>query len=58
MQKVFKYGTGQQIPENAVYLSTQVETKAYAHLKRNGDVRTVTENNFVWHYFLVEVPDF
>lgn len=50
MYKVYKYGTGQEIPEGAVYLSTQVETVA----KTNQEL-LVTTNLFVWHYFLVKV---
>jgi len=55
-KKVFKYATGQSIPDGAVYLSTQVE-KVYS-LTHYGDgaITKVEENNtFVWHYFLVEV---
>jgi len=48
MKQVFKYGTGQEIPKGAVYLSTQVETKAYEL-----DGAVITRNEFVWHYFLV-----
>jgi hypothetical protein len=40
MKRVYKYGTGQQVPEGAVYLTTVVEE---SNLTR-----------FVWHYFLVE----
>ena len=51
VKKVYKYGTGQVIPEGAIYLSTQVETASeYA-----GNGVTVTKNFLVWHYFLVEV---
>ena len=47
MKKVFKYGTGQPIPEGAVYLSSFVEEI------NNG----VTVARFVWHYFLVDVKE-
>ena len=43
MKKVFKFGTGKQVPEGATYLTTLVE--------EFGGVR------FVWHYFLVEVQE-
>lgn len=54
MKKVFKYGTGEVIPEGAVYLSTQVETRTCI-INQVGDVET--RNFFVWHYFLVDVKD-
>jgi len=41
MKKVFKYGTGFDIPDGAEYLTTKIEI--------NEGVR------LVWHYFLVEV---
>ena len=50
VKKVYKYGTGDVIPEGAIYLSTQVET-----LTESSNDRTVTSNILVWHYFLVEV---
>ena len=40
MEKVYKYGTGQEVPRDAKYLwSDRVGT---------------LDNYFVWHYFLVE----
>ena len=50
VKKIYKYGTGDVIPEGAVYLSTQVET-----LTESSKDRTITSNILVWHYFLVEV---
>jgi len=41
MKKVFKYGTGEEIPEGAKYLNTKVEFLNNVRL--------------VWHYFLVEI---
>lgn len=41
MKKVYKYGTGMEIPKEAVYLTTLVEN--------------VKDVRLVWHYFLVEV---
>jgi len=63
VKKVFKYGTGEIIPDGAVYLSTQVEkfiTKE-KHITIQG-VETpnwnITEKNrLVWHYFLVEAEE-
>lgn len=55
MKKVLKYGTGEEIPEGAIYLSTQVETITLPSTKGNRlDQGYVTANQFVWHYFLVE----
>jgi hypothetical protein len=56
MKKVFKYGTGQEIPEGAVYLTTLVEN---VNLKENKDVGRYGERKvrLVWHYFLVEVKE-
>jgi len=48
MKKVFKYGTGHEIPEGAVYLNTKVEI-----IKT--DKKRVAR--LVWHYFLVEVKE-
>jgi beta-N-acetylglucosaminidase len=53
IKKVFKYGTGDVIPEGAVYLSTQVETVERAD---QGGIKFI-HNQFVWHYFLVEVEE-
>lgn len=60
MKKVFKYGTGQEIPEGAVYLSTITEdvirTEKDLNYKgeENGDTLQRIEKRLVWHYFLVE----
>lgn len=50
VKKVYKYGSGQKIPEGAVYLCS----------KKNGIMRTKDRPNdykYVWHYFLVEVEE-
>ena len=52
MKKVLKYGTGQEVPENAQYLSTVVQGLEVAQ----DNIRTVT-TRLVWHYFLVEIED-
>lgn len=64
MKKVYKYGTGDEIPEGAVYLSTQVETNSFSEPRLHtrtgeptGERITTTRNKFVWHYFLVEVSN-
>ncbi|GAH81821.1 unnamed protein product [marine sediment metagenome] len=47
MKKVFKYATGQEIPEGAVYLFSI----------KNGIMNKETGYEYVWHYFLVEVDE-
>lgn len=49
-RRVYKYGTGQPVPEGAVFLSTIVQEVSTAR----DDLTTVSR--LVWHYFLVEVP--
>ncbi len=56
MKKVFKYGTGDGIPEGAIYLSTQVETDLKYYYDNPDTSRpdwVITKNKLVWHYFLV-----
>lgn len=50
VKKVFKYGTGHEIPEEAVYLHTRTERGTI-----NFGTAQETKIDFVWHYFLVEV---
>lgn len=60
MKKVYKYATGEEIPEGAVYLSTQVETLTDvfpAQPEANIPEQHLTVNKLVWHYFLVETTD-
>lgn len=57
MKKVFKYPTGAEIPEGAVYLSTQVEIKTEYYYVDGRVDKSDTTNVAVWHYFLVEVDD-
>lgn len=53
MKRVFKYATGQTIPENAIYL----------YSCKNGNVEEDEDDTFpiaykyVWHYFLVEIKN-
>lgn len=64
-KKAFKYATGQEIPEGAVYLHTITEDvikeECVGHCSHvDGSVaekRTFIESRLVWHYFLVEVKD-
>jgi len=49
MKKIFKYGTGDEIPEGAIYLYTI----------KNGTMSPLNKDSpsYVWHYFLVEVEE-
>lgn len=55
MKKVFKYGTGQEVPEGAQYLKTVVEPIFIGKECEDGSLKVVQQNVLVWHYFLVEV---
>jgi len=50
MKKIYKYGTGQEIPEGAVYLHSLAQTKIW-----DGALELWGNCWLVWHYFLVEV---
>lgn len=50
-RRVYKYATGQNIPDGAVYLNTVAQTTM-----PDGDPRNIPLSVWlVWHYFLVEV---
>ena len=51
MKVVYKYGTGHPIPNEAKYLSTQVET-----IEEESLGITYTKNILVWHYYEVPLP--
>lgn len=55
--KIVKYRTGSEIPEGAIYLSTQVEkhTEVYSYRERP-DVYKEQIASAV-HYFLVKIED-
>jgi len=52
VKKIFKYGTGEAPPVNAVYLNTVRQTKIYG-----GNGNGWKQCWLVWHYFLVEVEE-
>lgn len=52
MKKIFKYGTGDSIPENAQYLTSVVQEM----ITQNDNI-SQERSRFVWHYFLVEVKE-
>lgn len=51
MKKIFKYATGEQIPEGAIYLST------IKNGLMNAEISNYKDYYYVWHYFLVEIKD-
>ncbi len=51
MKKVFKYATGQEIPEGAIYLYTRIEKIK----EKSIEFDNYDTKEFVWHYFLVDV---
>lgn len=64
IQKVFKYGTGQEIPEGAIYLCTKTETTTIVDvivhtnsIDDTGRKKITKQNTLVWHYFLVKVEE-
>lgn len=44
MKIIYKYATGEEVPEGSIFLSTIVEDNP-------------NSGRFVWHYFLVEVKE-
>lgn len=57
MKKIYKYPTGAEIPEGAIYLSTVKQTEYYTNISNTGDVSQAFWEKcyLVWHYFLVDV---
>ena len=56
MKKIYKYGTGQEAPEGAVYLNTVTQTWEWNGYYNEGTGRW-ERCWYVWHYFLVEVKE-
>lgn len=60
MKRVLKYGTGHEVPDDAVYLCTQVETVKLATVKSDDKSLDnvvhceLTHNSLVWHYYEVK----
>ena len=68
MKVVYKYGTGDKIPEGAIYLCTKTEDQILIEGNiptgqtngggdHNVNMNITKRNQFVWHYFLVEVKE-
>lgn len=55
MKKIYKYPTGAEIPEGAVYLSTVTQTEVMS--RPGGGSERWVKCWLVWHYFLVEVKE-
>ena len=58
MKKIYKYATGDIIPEGAVYLGTVTQT--HQEVSRQQFDMTVTSCEpcwYVWNYFLIEVSE-
>ena len=58
MRKIYKYPTGVEIPEGAVYLGTVSQTRCLVDKTYAGSGRKYSDWGdcwLVWHYFLVEV---
>lgn len=53
MKKIYKYCTGDTIPDGAVYLGTVTQTQCDIGAKDNEWANCW----LVWHYFLIEVKD-
>lgn len=51
VKRVLKYGTGQDIPEGAVYLCTKKQTECAS------TTGTAKGCWYIWHYFLVECDE-
>lgn len=57
MKKIYKYPTGAEIPEGAVYLGTVTQTKIVPVIESLKENPKWGDCWLVWHYFLVEVPE-
>jgi len=53
VKRIYKYPTGAEVPEGAVYLKTLVEEPP----KYTGGKYVTIPGRLVWHYFLVEVDE-
>ena len=53
MKKVFKYGTGHEVPDGAVYLCTKTETVTLIQRDTVEREERIKKNHLVWHYFLI-----
>ena len=50
MKKIYKYGTGHEVPEGAIYLNTVIQKEIELQSEW-------AKSWLVWHYFLVEVKE-
>ena len=54
VRRVYKYATGQDIPEGAIYLSTIKQTSAKVDVPDRVQRTEWVPCWLVWHYFLVD----
>lgn len=54
-KKIYKYATGDTIPEGAIYLGTVTQTKKPITKGEYSSSTSWYDCWLVWHYFLVEV---
>jgi hypothetical protein len=56
-KKIYKYATGDTVPDGAIYLGTIQQNEIYTNISNTGDESKAFWKKcyFVWHYFLVKV---
>lgn len=52
-KKIYKYATGDNVPEGAIFLSTVVQTR----INKGNGYNNWSDCYLVWHYFLVETDE-
>ncbi len=55
MKKIYKYATGQEVPEGAIYLYSI--KNGLIEEPTSGFTKKPKEYYYVWHYFLVEIEE-
>jgi len=53
MRRIFKYGTGQEVPANSKYLNTVVQTRCQ-QVQNGSPTQQWDRCWLVWHYYEVE----
>ncbi len=52
IKKIFKYGTGDVVPEGSVYLTSIIQ-----EIETAQDNVNTLKSRLVWHYFVVEIEE-
>jgi hypothetical protein len=52
MKRIFKYGTGEEVPKGAIYMGTVTQTQI-----QDSETKEWINCYLVWHYFQVEVKE-